>query len=130
MIPTNLEKVKAPSRRNTGGEKESVGLMAPHRQASEEWPDFHSEEEVMADARGFKRFPGKQVTHSRGDKVTGSASRGANLQTKTGRVDGMLAQGESGELLDRDSLEDTNAKLVPQGNRDTDYDGKTTSYLT
>lgn len=147
MIPTILDKEKAPSRRTTGSE--SMGQMdtsrrlvqnhgsreqsGPHRplQASREWPDVHSDEEIMPDARGVENLPGKQITHSHGDKGTGSDNQAVNLQRKTGNVDGLnglLAQGESRELLDRDSLEDSNGKLVPQGNRD--YDGKIRFYFT
>lgn len=149
MIPTVVEKDKAPSRRKTGADQVSVGLMdtsrrlvqdhgsreqsGPRRplQASRECTDFHSEEKMMVDAHGVENLPGKQVTYLRGDKVTGS--QGVNLRRKAGRGDnlnGMLAQGESRELRDRDSLEDNNGRLVPVGNRDTDYDGKIRFHYT
>lgn len=146
MSPPVLDKDKAPSRTTTG--TESIGLMdtngglvqthgsieqsETHRpmRTSREWTSIHSDEENMPEARRVENLPGKQVTHSHGVKGTASDNRGANLQRKTGNVDGsngLLAQGESRELLDRGSLEDNNGRLVQQDNRDTD--GKNRFYL-
>lgn len=102
------------------------------RQGSRGQNDLNSEEEAVEAAN----VPGKHVACSCGDQVPKSPRQSTDFQRQRapGRVpgmNGMLAPGRSREMLDPDSLEDNFGGPAAVGNsRLTDYDGKTTFYIT
>ncbi|XP_018543424.2 uncharacterized protein LOC108890864 [Lates calcarifer] len=135
MIPKVAKNDNTPSGRRTGADKDSMDasrrLVQDH--GSRELNHLDSEEGMTMNTQEHGNLSGKRDIRSSGDKVTDSASEGANLQRKAGRVNGlnsMLAPGQSREMLDRDSLENSNGRLAAVGNsRDTDYD-ETREYIS
>ncbi|XP_028985793.1 uncharacterized protein LOC114843425 isoform X2 [Betta splendens] len=100
MIPAVVEKDKAPPGRTT-----AAGQVVDTSSAVV--PD--SDEEMVLGAH----LPGRQSSRSPGGQKTGSPSAESSRS---------LVHGGSRELLDGDSLEHNTGRLVPQGNKNTDYD--------
>lgn len=78
-----------------------------------------SDEEMML---GAAYLPGRQSSH-----LPGSSRGGADLQRTAGgagELSRSSAPAGSRELQDGDSLEQNKGRLVPWGDRNTDYDGK------
>ncbi|XP_040900904.1 uncharacterized protein LOC121186281 [Toxotes jaculatrix] len=132
MIPKVVVNDNAPGRK-TGVDEDSVEPVDTSRrtmvqdQGSTERTDLDSEEGMDGN------LSGKQVIRLSGDKMTDSAGQGANLQRRAGRVNGlngMLAPGQSREMLDWDSLEDNNGRPAAVGSiRDQGYD-ETREYIS
>lgn len=144
IISKIAEKNRGPSSKKTGVNKDSMvqtdvcsrvvqnqGSRGQHgqQQASTEQTDHSSEEATIVDVQRAEPLSEKQVIRSSRDQTNDSLA--ANLQRKAtpakiNGLNGVLAPGQSRELLDLDSLEENNGGSTPAGNGGlTDYDGKT-----
>lgn len=150
IISKVAEKNKGPSRKKTGVNKDSrgqtdvrsrvvqnQGSRGQHgqhgqhgqQQASTEQIDHSSEEATIVAVQRAEPLSEKQIIRSSRDQTTDSLGTNPQRKATPARINGLngvLAPGQSRELLDLDSLEENNGGSTPGGNGGhTDYDGKT-----